>query len=105
MTASGSLRTLASDPWDGVFEEVQLTVVPLQFLKSVVIEFTNTKSWELKITNDIRSKGWKHLTSLLEDISMHYKNNLQNIEFLIDTKKVKKSVEQAKRSFLKKRLI
>ena len=105
MTANGSLCTIASDPWDGVFEEVQLTVVPLQYLKSVVIEFTNKKSWELKITKDIRSKGWQHLTNLLRDISLHYKNNLQNIEFLIDTKKVKKTVEQAKRSFLKKRLI
>ena len=104
MTLPNNVVDLENTAWSSVFEEVQLNVVPLQYLKSINIEFVNSNSWELKVTSAIRKQGWDYINNLLSDISLHYAGNLQNVEFQLDTLKIKSAVERAKRSFVKKRL-
>ena len=103
MTVECSFKQLHSfDLWENVFEEVQLIAVPLQYIDKVLFEFSNSSTWELKVTAKLRKQGWNHLQSVIKDVAQYYLDNLQNIEFAMNQAKIKRDVSKLTKSFLKK---
>lgn len=104
MTKSG--RHLPKDViagWPEVFGEVQLNVVPLRYLHTVLVNFKDGKTWEIKITQQVRRDGWAAFEKNLSEMVRTYEENIDNIDFKLDTQKVRKDVERSTEKFLKKR--
>lgn len=89
--------------WPEVFGEVYLNVLPLRYLHTVLINFKDGKTWEIKITEKTRREGWDSFNESLADLISTYKENLDNIDFKLDTDRVKKDVQRSTQKFLKKK--
>lgn len=101
-------KTLSGDivkSWPEVFGEVRLTVLPLRYLKSILISFKDNTIWEVKITPAVKKSGWDELEKTLIELIKEYEDNIDNIDFKLDTEKVKKDITKKTQKFLKNKKI
>lgn len=104
MTLSGRvLPKEVIDYWPEVFGEVKLNVLPLRYLDMVLINFKDGKIWEIKITAKAKREGWESLEKTISDLVKSYESKIDNVNFKLDTIRVKKDIEKSTSHFLKKR--
>lgn len=104
MTSKG--RTLPKEiieMWPEVFGEVKLNVLPLGYLHTVLVNFKDGKTWEIRITARTKKEGWSTFEKNLSTLVKTYEESIDNIDFKLDTEKVKKDIEKSTTKFLKKR--
>ena len=104
MTLSGRvLPKEVIDYWPEVFGEVKLNVLPLRYLDVILINFKDGKVWEIKITAKAKREGWESLEKTISDLVKSYETKIDNVNFKLDTVRVKKDIEKSTSHFLKKR--
>jgi hypothetical protein len=89
--------------WPEVFGEVKLNVLPLRYLHAVIITFKDGKIWEVKITKEDHTKGWSAFESSISELYRTYESRIDNVDFRLDTEKIRKDIEKITQRFLKKR--
>ena len=87
--------------WPEVLNDVDIDVVPLEYLRSIRVEFTDGKLWEIDI--DTKKNPAKELEKSLEDLFEQYKDHIRNIDFRLNTQKVKSDIKARTSRFLKLR--
>ena len=104
MTSTGkSLPKDVIEYWPEVFEEIKLRVLPLKYLHAVLITFKDGKIWEIRITAETRTDGWEKFEKKLSELFKTYEENIDNVDFKLDTIRVKKDIEKSTQKFLKKK--
>lgn len=92
--------------WPEVFEGLDVQVVPLEYLHSVRVFFVDGKIWDIDIakTRNLKQKGSpESLENTLEDLFSQYEDVITNIDFRLDTQRLKQDITNRTKSFLKKR--
>jgi hypothetical protein len=89
--------------WPEIFGEVELNVLPLGYLHTVLVNFKDGKTWEIKITAKTRREGWQAFERNLSELCKSYDERIDNIDFKLDTERVKKDIENSTKQFLKKK--
>lgn len=102
-TAGRSLPKDVIENWPEVFGEVVLNVLPIKYLDTVLINFKDGKSWEIRITTKTKREGWSVFEKNLSEICKTYEASIENIDFKLDTTRVKKDIQRVTQQFLKKR--
>lgn len=104
MTDSGkSLPRDVVECWPEIFEDVKLRVVPLRYLHAVLITFKDGKTWEIKITAKTKKAGWDSFEKTLSELFKTYERRIDNIDFKLDSERVKKDIKKSTEKFLKER--
>ena len=103
MTAGRILPKEVIEHWPEVFGEVKLNVLPLRYLHAVLISFKDGKTWEIKVTSKTKREGWDSFEKSLSELFKVYEHKIENINFKLDTERVKKDIEKSTQQFLKKR--
>lgn len=85
--------------WPEVFGEISLNVIPIQYLESITITFKTGKIWEVNLVNKNRDK----FEIELKDWLSTYENDIDNIDFKLDTERIKNDVIKNTNKFLKNR--
>ena len=88
--------------WPDVLDEVSFNVIPFLYLQSVVVNFKDSKSWEIKLTAKIKKEGWGNFQESLSELLIDYEDRIDDVDFKIDAIKIKKDVEKLTTKFLKK---
>jgi hypothetical protein len=104
MTKSGKI--LPKDViayWPEVFGEVELNVMPLKYLHTVLVNFKDGKTWEIKITEKTKKEGWVAFERNLSELIRNYEDKVEDVDFKLDTPKVRKDIEKSTQRFLKKK--
>jgi hypothetical protein len=89
--------------WPEVFGEITLNVVPLKYLDSVTVTFKNKKVWEIKISSKQARGDWNLFEINLKEMLVSYESEIENVDFKLDTERVKKDMINNTNKFLKKR--
>jgi hypothetical protein len=89
--------------WPEVFGDVKLNVMPLGYVHAVLINFKNGKTWEIKITSQVKRDGWEAFEKNLSEMVKQYDSQISEVDFKLDTNKVKKDIERSTQKFLKKK--
>lgn len=85
--------------WPEVFGEISLNVIPIHYLDSITVTFKNGKIWELNVN---KSSNEKFELELKEWLSS-YESDIENVDFKLDTERIKKDVIKNTNKFLKNR--
>jgi hypothetical protein len=94
VTSTGkSLPKEVIDCWPEVFSEIQLNVLPLKYLNTILINFKDGKTWEVKITAEARKDGWTVFEKQLSELVKNYEDSIDNVDFKLDTARVRKDIE------------
>ena len=89
--------------WPEVFSDVHLNVLPLRYLHTVLVNFKDGKIWEIKITAKTRREGWRSFEKNLAEICRSYEDNISDVDFKLDTDRIRKDMEKSTQQFLKKK--
>ena len=104
MTKPGrSLPKDVIEHWPEIFGEVKLNVMPLRYLHTVLVNFKDGKTWEIKITAKTKKEGWVTFEKNLMELIKNYEENIENVDFKLDTPQVKKDIEASTQKFLKRK--
>lgn len=76
--------------------------MPLNYLSAVLINFKDGKTWEVKVTAATKKAGWDAFEVSLTELFKSYENKIVDIDFKLDTKKIKIDIEKRTLKFLKK---
>jgi hypothetical protein len=91
------------DHWPEVFKDIDIEVVPLEYLHSVLVSFKDGKVWEIDIAKSRRQTAEQNVESTLEELFRQYDNVIDNVDFRLDTVRLKKDIQDRTRLFMKKR--
>ena len=99
MTNGKPLPKDVIDRWPEVFGEITLNVVPLRYLHAVKITFKNGKVWEIEMEQDSKL-DWDNFENQVKEIVSQYENNIENVDFKLDTDRIKKDITKHTKKFL-----
>jgi hypothetical protein len=102
-SAGKTLPKEVIDCWPEVFAEIQLNVLPIKYLSTVLINFKDGKTWEVKISAEARKDGWAIFEKQLSELVKNYDDAIDNVDFKLDSARVRKDIEKASSQFLKKK--
>ena len=88
------------DFWPEVFEDLEIDVVPVEYLHSIIIEFEDGVSWNIDLTEEAKEED---LEGAITDLVDEYRQEIVNIDFRLDIERVKKDISKRTNLFLKKR--
>lgn len=91
------------DAWPEIFKDIELKVVPTEYLHSIVITFENGKVWEIDVQKSLEKKDDVDLEEALEGIFKEYEDAIENVDFRLDIERVKSDIQKRTTTFLKKR--
>lgn len=87
--------------WPEVFEDLEINIVPLEYLHSVRVSFADGKIWNIDLSS--KKTSIENLQNSLDELFHEYQDSIVNVDFRLDTLKVKQDVTQRTRRFLKLR--
>ena len=77
--------------------------MPLRYLHTVLVNFKDGKTWEIKITAKTKKERWVTFEKNLMELIKNYEENIENVDFKLDTPQVKKDIEASTQKFLKRK--
>lgn len=77
--------------------------MPLKYLSAVLVNFKDGKTWEIKVTAKAKKDGWDVFEQTLTDLFKTYENKIIDVDFKLDTKRIKNDIETKTQNFLKKK--
>ena len=90
------------DHWPEVFDDVDIKVVPIEYLDSIHVKFENNDIWVIEfdknqeITSEI-------INQQLDELFSEYEDEIVSVDFRLNTRKVKFDVQKRTKQFMKKR--
>jgi hypothetical protein len=90
------------DHWPEVLNDVDVSVVPLEYLHSMRILFTDGKIWEVDIQKSLEKPSAANLETEIESLLEEYNDYIDNIDFRLNVEKVKHDITRRTKFFLKK---
>ena len=91
------------ESWPEIFEEVDLKVVPIQYLCSVHVKFKDDRVWNIEIGSNSRDSNWQIIEKNIQELIANYKSHIDSIDFKLDTDKIKKDICKTTQKFLRRR--
>ena len=92
------------DKWPEVFKDVEVKAIPPEYLESVQVTFNNGKVWEITINRNASNTMLnKDVEKSLNDMFKTYDSSIKNVDFKVDTDRVKEDVQKRTKQFLKKK--
>lgn len=88
--------------WPEVFGDITLNVIPLKYLDRIKIVFKNGKVWEINLA-ERTDLEWTVVERELKEMMKQYETSIENIDFKLDTQRIKKDIIKSSKRFLKKR--
>ena len=86
-----------------VFKDKHIKAIPLQYLHSIRVEFSNGKIWDVLVLEEYIVKNpIARLENTLQSLFDTYKTSIKHIDFRVDTDQVKKDIQKRTKGFLKK---
>jgi|TARA_R110000851_G_scaffold9350_4_gene34883 hypothetical protein len=102
---AGRLPDSDIEKWPEILGDVDINVVPVEYLHAVIVTLGGGKTYELRIDNN-NIKTEEEAFLIQEEIANfleEYEDYIENIDFRVDTEKVKKDIQDRTYRFMKKR--
>ena len=95
-----------ADTWPGILDEIEIKVVPVEYINSVEIQFTDGNSWSIAIDkSEVQDseQAAEELEESLESLFDEYEDVIEGVNFILDVEKVKEDITERTKSFMKKK--
>lgn len=88
----------AIDLWPEIFSDVEINVVPLQYVCGVRIFFKNKKIWEVEFN---KSNQFESIEDQINETISKYEKQIDKVDFKLNTNQIKKDIIKRTNKFLK----
>lgn len=87
--------------WPEILKDIDVKVVPLEYLAAIRVSFKDGKVWEVDLKRKKTTEN--SLETIIEEFFEEYGDSIESVDFRLDTKKVKADMQQRTSTFMKKR--
>lgn len=94
------------DSWPGILDEIEIKVVPVEYINSVEVQFTDGNTWSIEIDKsevEDSEQAAEELEESLESLFEEYEDVIEGVNFVLDVEKVKEDITARTKSFMKKK--
>lgn len=93
-----------TDQWTEIFQNLDLDIIPVDYLHSVRITFNSGKVWDIDIAKSKKNhQNFLTIEDSLTKLFNEYEDTIQNIDFRLDTEKIKKDILKSTSKLLSKK--
>ena len=89
--------------WPEIFSDLHVESIPVEYLLSIKVTFKDGKNWEIRLKNNRQKMTNKELEKQITELFKTYGEPIKNVDFRLDTNKVKADITKRTKTFLKKR--
>lgn len=86
--------------WPEIFEDMYMSTMPVHYLQIIRLKFSNGRIWEIDITEQLSESAPDIVAEKILKIFSEYKEDISNIDFSIDVKKLKNDILQQTKDIL-----
>jgi len=98
----GKLPRQVISQWPEVFGDIDVSAIPVQYLRSINVTFKDGKTWEVRMKPNKKNVSAKELEATINEMFLNYKDAIKNVDFRLDTAKVKADISNRTKKFIKK---
>lgn len=81
--------------WKGVLDDIDIRYVPIEYLNSITVTFFDEKKWIFEIEpEDHDFNKARELEEYLQELFDDYEDVIENIDFHLNVKKIKKDIKE-----------
>ena len=88
--------------WPEIFKDINVKTIPIEYLHSVHVTFDDGKVWAIELDKN-QGATPEEMEFGLEELLDQYEDQIVNLDFRINTHKVKYDIQQRTKHFMKKR--
>lgn len=100
MSENKKLPSEVIDHWPEILKDINIEVLPLEYLDSVLISFSDGKIWDIDLT---KNPHGVNMEEALESLMLEYEDAIVNVDFRLNTQRLKNDISQRTKRFLKKK--
>jgi hypothetical protein len=78
--------------WPEVFEDLYMNTMPVAYLDSVRLDFTDGRVWEIDVKNELIKQTPEGIAEILLNTLHEYKDEIKKIDFKVDVMRLKKDI-------------
>ena len=75
--------------WLEVFKNLYMDTMPLEYLETMTLEFSNGRIWEIDVMEQISNQDRNDIANRILNTFDEYKNEIVKIDFRIDIEKLR----------------
>ena len=91
------------DHWPEVLSDVKLEVIPIKYLHSVKVHFTDGKIWDIDLKAKSTKSNITEVEQSLKELLSAHEDTIEHIDFKLDTARIKNDITKQTTTFLKKK--
>ena len=103
MSKEGRLPPEVVKQWPEIFKDVEVKAVPVKYIKSIQVHFLDGTIWLIDIDQEEIERNETSVEDELGAFFDEYDEEIDSIDFQLDTKQVIADVKKRTNSFIKKR--
>lgn len=92
------------DEWEEILDEIELTYLPIEYLKNIIVTFDDGTTWDIDIAASQKNQSSEAIETSLDELFETYDDTIETVDFRLDLEKVKKDLSKRVRRFLKKKI-
>ncbi len=86
--------------WPEVFEDLYMNTMPVAYLETVRLDFTDGRVWEIDVKAELKKQPADGIADILITTLQEYKDEIKKIDFKVDIEKLKKDIEDSTKTIL-----
>jgi len=86
------------DHWLDIFKSLKIDTVPSEYVRSITISFNDGQVWEIDLNKNPQTFD---IDEAIEELIENYHEDINNIDFQVNTEKVKKDITRKTSTFIK----
>ena len=91
------------EEWNKILDEINLSYLPIEYLKNIIITFEDGNVWDIDIADSRKNQSVDDIELALEELFEEYDESIDTIDFRLDLEKVKKDLSKKVNRLLKNR--
>jgi hypothetical protein len=84
--------------WPEVFEDLYMNTMPVAYLDSVRLDFTDGRVWEIDVKNELTKQTADGIADVLISTLQEYKDEIKKIDFKVDVERLKKDIRDSSKN-------
>jgi hypothetical protein len=79
--------------WPEVFEDLYIDTMPVAYLDSMIVEFSDGRIWEIDVNEHLKSSDSDSVSKKLLSILSEYKETIKKLDFKINIERLKNDIK------------
>lgn len=84
-----------TDAWTDILDDIEMNVVPLNYVHSISITFKNNQVWVVDVKKKSKTQDWNTLELEIKTMIKQYEDDIYGVDFKLDTDKIKRDISRS----------